>query len=366
MMKNNLLRAQSYLLKNNWFLNYLYAQLLIHLIFITTFTSNISGQYELAIQIKNNNLSNQIYWNESPVFFLISNLLNIENLNQYLIFIYVTTQLIILMIAINLKFLENYSYLFFISGWLLTISWWMGYSDIFSVLLTLLIYKNRYAEAAKDKFLIFLFCVLLAFNHYAIALFVIINLNLLFRKKPKDFIYLTSSGFVLGYLILKLYLSLIGFNGETRINFLTRPGILEEIISNNSGRLLEIILSGFLGIFIYFIFILYYEDSKKTNIYLITLLISLLASSLSLDASRTFSIIIIPLVLEIISYLKEKVFFNNKKKNIFILISLFSIFFSKNLHVWEGSIYRESPFIEYAYVYDGLIFFINNYLKPLI
>jgi len=355
-------------LKNNkyWLINYALCQFLIHIVYFTTFVSNIEGQYELAKQLKNNNLTNQIYWNESPVFFILFRFIGIETFNSYLLFIYLISQILILCICLKMNFFSNYSILFFLSGWVLTTSWWMGYPDLVSVLITVLIYKNKYYNKDKHLILIFVYSAFLAFNHYAIGFFVVINLILLNRKNQKSYALTLLSGLIFGYSLLQIYLNLINFNGESRLIFLTRSGLLGDMISQNSSNFIEIILSSFLGVLIFYFYISIYETSETNLRSIFSTIVTLAACSISLDASRTFSIICIPIILDTIYRLKKRDFFMEPLRNLYILFSLISVLVFKNFYVWEGTIYNQSPFRDYDFFYSQIVFYINTYLKPLL
>ena len=107
--------------------------------------------------------------------------LGIDNLDIYKILIYLITLGSLFLIVLNVQYLESYSTLFIFSGWLITSSWFLGYVDIVSVLLMVLISKNIVQD--NISFLrLGVYFLLLCLNHNAISVGVSI-IYLIFTKK---------------------------------------------------------------------------------------------------------------------------------------------------------------------------------------
>ena len=102
----------------------------------------LDNELSIVSQIKNSNLTSQNFFIESPTFTLIALGLGIESLDVYKLLIYAITLTCLLLIVLNVQYLGSYSTLFIFSGWLITCSWFLGYVDVLTVLIMVLISKN--------------------------------------------------------------------------------------------------------------------------------------------------------------------------------------------------------------------------------
>ena len=190
------------ILYDNLFVNILVTIFLTHIFYKISFINRIQGEFLLIEQIKSGSIDSTQFYVESPLFTLIGVLFDINNFDIYLLFVYLITLIFLFLITINLKFLENYSTLFLLTGWVVTVSWFMGHVDILSVLLILLITKITISKNNQELKLLF-FYTLLTINHNAIAFVCFFVLLILVEKEQRiRFIIFSFLGQVFGNLLI--------------------------------------------------------------------------------------------------------------------------------------------------------------------
>ena len=158
-------------INTNFLFNYLFIQVLVHIVYRVTFLDQVEEHFNISKNLFSETGSLTQFFIESPLLLILGNVLNIETLDRYLITTYLFAQIFILLICLELDFLGDYSSLFLISGWVVTISWFVGYVDILSVYILVLICK-RILLNNVDKTLSFFntypqsLCNLIVFDNY--------------------------------------------------------------------------------------------------------------------------------------------------------------------------------------------------------
>ena len=166
--------------KNNTLIDYLIAIFLSHIFYRITFIDSLDNELSIVGQIKNSALVSQNFFIESPTFTLIALGLGIESLDVYKLLIYAITLTCLLLIVLNVQYLGSYSTLFIFSGWLITCSWFLGYVDVLTVLIMVLIQKTSIKMTSFIK--ISLYFLFLSLNHNAISFAVSIIYLILANK----------------------------------------------------------------------------------------------------------------------------------------------------------------------------------------
>lgn len=347
-------------LKNKifWF-NLLVSEILIHIVYKITYLNNINDHFEISKSLFSSDSGITQFYLESPTFILINKLLGINSLDVFLILLYLILQFTLVLICYNIMFLNEYSTIFLFSGWLVTVSWFVGYVDIISVLLLVLITKLLLENNLSSYKLIFLFFIL-SFNHYAIALFSLITMSILAKKNQlKSFLIPSSLGFISGYLAIVFYLRLINFSGRSRLRFIFNDNVLNDSVNFISNNFLEFLWSGLLGSLFLLIYLSFFENWENTIKYYLVLSICIIATSLGLDTSRIFSILLVPLVLKIIfdfSSNRKAKEINNKLVIFFVVAS--SLFFQERFIY--GVVNLSSPNTESKNFYELIPQIVNS------
>lgn len=314
-------------LKNSYFNNYLLIVLLVHLKYGVVYIGGITGHFELGVSLINNEWSDlrNYYWSDSPLFNILQKILRIEKFENYVVFIYLLTMLILFFIAMKIYELGKLSTVFILSGWLISTSWVFGLVDALLVLLILhifidLITKNEFSTKS------FFFNSILVFNHFAIAIFINFLIFVLWKKNKFKKLIIILSSFVSGLVLNIFYKSIIGFNGETRLHYLLRPDTIPNLFENNPALLKYVLFSGFYG-FVPFLIYFLLTSSNSSKI-IIPFVVAIMGSSLAQDTSRIFSYLIIPVILIVIfelnDLLKEE---NFKYFNSLIIVSFLIVIF---------------------------------------
>jgi hypothetical protein len=254
---------------------------------------------------------------------------------------------------------KEYSTLFLLGGWLVTISWWIGFVENISVLLIVLYYKN-YLKGEYKRFYIYLF--LLCFNHFGIGIFsTLIFLIINNFKKKYQILYTIFASFI----VLRLYLNLfVNFQGRGRIRFIFNNNTLDSGTGFIANSLKEFYWSGFMGLFILFIFVLFISKYENILIYIASVLIGTIGAAITTDSTRIFSIIIVPLIVHLIIEFKNYNFYNLIYKKLVILFAVFS-----NLLIGEkfvhGEVWTSTPNIEMESVYNFFARLVNTLMKNI-
>ena len=161
-----------------------------------------------------------------------------------------------------------------------------------------------------------------------------------------------------------MFLTNINFQGRSRLRFIFNDCVLENAISLTSNNLMYLIISGSLGLTILFLVFSYFEKfTINRNIYM-SYFVALIGTSLSLDTSRIFSILIVPILIFILFRFDKVIKFEQKFKNLsYFLIAIFSVLIGEN-HVY-GNIYYDSPNSYEPNVYNLISNLVNNLMKNI-
>ena len=349
--------------KNNTVVDFLIAIFLSHIYYRITFIENLGVEFSLVNQIKNSNVTSQSFFVESPTFTLLALGLGIDNLDIYKLLIYFITLSSLFLIVLNAQYLESYSTLFILSGWLITSSWFLGYVDIVSVLLMVLISKN----IAQDNISFLrtgVYFLLLCLNHNAISVGVSI-IYLIFTKKRMMLkigsVVLASQ--LIGNILIQYYLNTISFAGRGRLRFVFNDNVIENATSFVGNNILVVLWSGFFGTLVIMVLISNVLAWSEVKIIIITLLIALFFTSIALDTSRVFSLLVVPISLHVLNLYKKEVSFKNKLAITYtITISLVVII---GVYYFHGSILTSSPMNEPETFYDFVPRIINSVMSNI-
>ena len=227
-------------------------------------------------------LTTKNYSADSPFYHIGAFLLNIDNFENYLIFISFLSFFVQFLIIYKISFLKNNSLLFISTGWVVTSAWYVGNTDILVVLLTLYLY-DAVNKDSFEWFKILLLTSLLTFSHYGLAFFVILSIGILLIDNRKKFLVpIFIFGYLLGRSIIQLYLNYFNFSGRSRLRFLFNDNVLNDTFNLTSTFFLKIIISGFLGIILVLFFVIYKNSVKDNFKIYISLASSIIATSISL------------------------------------------------------------------------------------
>jgi len=343
--------------------NFLVTQVLVHVIFGTSFTNTIFHEFEISKEVKNFDIFYSSYNVDTPVFHILGSIIGLEDFRYFAVMVFLVTNIVLYFICYNIAFLDENSVVFLFSGWLVTVSWFMGYVDVFTVLLTVLIFKSLFLKHSKKETIFY--AAFLTFNHYGIALFIIlIFLVLIFDTELKKFTKFLVFGYLSGRIILEIYLTIVNYNGRSRFRFVFNDNVLDQVFYLSSSNSLDLILSGFLGVLVYLIIYIYYSNSLSKSKIVVSLSIALIGCSLALDTSRVFSMLVLPLNLYLLKNFEKIVKFENLqlKKFLPFVAFIFMIFIDER-HLF-GSVFTESPNYENTIsIYSLVTEFVNNFMK---
>lgn len=356
--RNSMLRKISTLFKLEYknILLFTYTQILILFVYKNSYVNNFGDHYHLILDIFRRN--DVIYDGhpESPLFTIVGLIFSFQNFYIYGLLVYLITSLLIFQIFKNLNFLEeNLIYLLF-HGWIITISWWMGYVDIFTIFFSSVLIKlSKTNEVSLNK--IFIVSATMSFNHFGLGVIMISIVLLLFYKLSFKIISKSILGIVFGSILNSLYLIFIKYDFEdTRISYVQDSDIVKSNVLSTLNNFGFVINSGF---YIFSLIIVYLIVTKKININKIIifgLVIAVLGSSILYDTSRYFSILSFPILIKLIEINKDSLL-KIQYKEIFIL---FSIFWPPT-HIWEDRLYNISPFINDVSIFTLLTDIFNYF-----
>ena len=312
---------------DNFVVNLLTSIFLSHIFYKITFIDRIKLEFELINQLRSGSVISTQFYVESPIFTLLGVFFRIENFDVYLLFVYLISLFLLFLIVFNLKFLGNYSTLFLLTGWIVTISWFMGHVDVLSVLLILLISKLTLQKNVEPiKLSIFYF--LLTINHNAIA-FVsfFILLVLIEEKKRIRFLVYCLIGQVAGNVLISFYLNRINFSGRGRLRFVFNNNVILDSINFVSENIFIVIWSGFMGLLLLQIVFSVNNRWEINKKFIISIFICIFFTCIALDTSRIFSLAVIPISIYSIKSFKESSFIDENLSYfyIFAFISTLSI-----------------------------------------
>ena len=151
------------------------------------------------------------------------------------------------------------------------------------------------------------------------------------------------------------------------MRFVFNENVLDQVFYLSSSNSIDLILSGFLGVMLYLILFIYFseDDSKKIRI-TISFLFALIGSSLALDTSRVFSILVIPISLFVLYYFYKNVELNSQRIVRFLPYSSFIILLIIDERHLFGSVYNEYPNQENIIsIYSLVTEFVNNLMRNI-
>ncbi len=344
---------------------FLISQILIHIIFGTTFTNTILHEFEISQEIRNLEMPYSSYNVDTPIFHLLGSIFNINDFRFFAVLVFLVTNFAIYLICYHISFLKNNSTVFLFSGWLVTVSWFMGYVDVFTVLISILIFKNIFLKL--NLFKITVFSILLTFNHYGVALFLLLIFSILsFNTENRRIGINLFLGFVFGRVILQIYLNFINYNGRSRFRFLFNDNVLDQVFYLSSSNSMDLFISGFLGVIIYLTIFIYFANNEIKLKIILSLCIAFIGGSFALDTSRVFSMLTVPIIVFVLNYFKDSVKIENEKLSNFLpFVAFIFILVMDERHLF-GSIYMESPNYENTIsIYSIITEFMNNIMKNI-
>jgi len=347
--------------ESNLFIDFLIAIFLSHIYYKITFIDTIEREFSLINQIKVNNVTSSSFFVESPTNTLVSLIFGINDIDMFKIVVYMITILSLILIVLNIQFLERYSTLFLFGGWLSTVSWFIGYVDAVSVLLIVLICKFT-IQNENNYYKLSLLFLALSINHNAIAFAIFLIILFLTKEKNKYSIY-SIIGLLIGNLIIRFYLNFIGFSGRGRLRFVFNENVLQDSINFLSENLLVVFWSGFLGVSVMFFWISNFIKWSEVKLIYISLLICLFFTSLGLDTSRIFSILVVPVLIYLLNLInKEKLI--DIKTNVAYSLSVLSHFLIGVFYVY-GNVLTSSPMNNEETFYNFIARIVNSLMSNI-
>ncbi len=303
-MKSNLQK----IFYDNFVVNLLIAIFLSHIFYKVTFIDRVKGEFELIDQLKSGSVISTQFYVESPIFTMLGLVFRIDNFDVYLLFVYLFSLVLLFLIVFNLKFLGSYSTFFLLTGWVVTISWFMGHVDVLSVLLILLISKLTLENSVDQKKLV-IFYFLLTVNHNAIAFVCFfVLLVLIERIKRKSFLIYSLVGQVVGNILISFYLNRINFSGRGRLRFVFNDNVILDSINFVSENIFIVIWSGFMSLLILQIVFSITNGWDLNKKFIISTFICIFFTCIALDTSRIFSLAVIPISIYSISSFNKSLF----------------------------------------------------------
>lgn len=349
------------IIKTNFFVDSLVILFLSHIYYKITYVTWLEDDFNLIRQIRENNLTSTSFSVESPAYTLLGLFLKIDNIDNYKLLIYLITLFGFLLIIINTQFLGGYSTLFLFGGWLITCSWYLGYVDIISVLLITIISRNiieNNLHVVKN----IIYVALLTINHSAIAFAVIIILCLLANRKSLiKFIWSSTLALVIGNIILQIYLNYIGFSGRGRFRFIFNDNIIENSVIYLGNNLPIVLWSGFLGVSFSFLLlsnILQWFEIQKI---IIAIMVALFFTSISLDTSRIFSLLVVPILLTTLNSIQKEPSLKSRQSLVYTISIL--LFFIIGIKHFLGEVWTFSPWVNNETFYDLITRSVNSLMR---
>lgn len=340
--------------------NLLVIEIFSHILYKVSYDNFLLRDFEMNQRILNN-LPIDLYRTEleSPFNTLLIEILNITSPDGYKAIIYLIFQITLILICKNLTFLNKHSSIFLLGGWLVTISWWVGFVENLSVLLIILYFKN-YINCNHKRFYFYLF--LLGINHFGIALFSSIVFLILIKFDKLVQIITTLS---LSLIVLSLYKKyFLQFSGRGRFRFIFNQNTIDDGTNFVSNNIKEFYWSGFMGILLILFFIILISNYETNINYIGSIFVATIGAAITTDSSRNFSIIIVPLLLHLIVEFKKYRFDNIKFKS-YLLTSAFISNFIIGIHFVHGRVWKNSPNVETESIYNFFARMVNWLMKDI-
>ena len=121
-----------------FFTNLLIIEVVSHIFYKVSFENFLLRDFEINKKVYSESLDFYRTELESPFNTILVNLFQIKDPDVYTLVIYIIFQITLVFICKNLSFLGEYSTLFLFGGWLVTISWWIGFVENISTELHLI------------------------------------------------------------------------------------------------------------------------------------------------------------------------------------------------------------------------------------
>lgn len=342
-----------------FFINLLIIEVMSHIFYKVSFENFLLRDFEINKIVYKQKLEFYRTELESPFNTIIVNLFSINDPDVYTLLIYILFQISLVLICKNLSFLKEYSTLFIFGGWLVTVSWWVGFVENFSVLLIILYYKN-YLDKNYKKFYFYLF--LLGLNHFGIAIFSTLIFLLINNFKKFGSILITTAS---SFIVLRLYLHyIVNFGGRGRIRFIFNNNTLDWGTEFVSRSLNEFLWSGFMGLTFIFIFILFNSNYENILKYSSSILFATIGAAITTDSSRIFSIILVPLLIHLILEFMKSDFEKMSYQKIIVFFVIVSNLIIGERYV-HGEVWTSPPNQQMESVYNFIARIINTIMKDI-
>tara|TARA_B110000003_G_C16622676_1_gene523749 strand:+ start:219 stop:1295 length:1077 start_codon:yes stop_codon:yes gene_type:complete len=357
-MKSKLARVSTY---------FFLSQILANIVYGYTFVQNIVLKHSVINDIINDGTVNSKDFSiDSPLNYLIPAYLGIKNNEIFLLFLFFITNIFLFLICYKIAELGKHSYLFLFGGWLVPSVWFIGYGDMLTVALTLFFIHEVIKNDQKSKIKIFIFSLLLVVNHSALALGLLLSIFFLTKNERKfQFIKIVLPTYFIGYFINQQLKSNVGFDGRGRFRFLLNEGVVSNSLEIITKEFINIIYSGFLGFIILFIVTAIFSDSSMMKKTYIPILISIAFTSISLDTSRIFSVLLVPVLYVSMNEYDKLNFKNYWTQNIIPFGVIATNLIIGTQHVY-GYVREKSPFTEEPNVYDLIIKYMDSILSGVL
>lgn len=228
---------------------------------------------------------------------------------------------------------------------------WLGYADVFTILLGsgLVIYR-------KNLIIIFILGILFGLNHFEQGLVILLTLSIFYfltENKLEIFKYslIMLLGILLGYISLKLHFYIYNFNiSFDRVSYIDNAGFYKYFATLFSNFFAEIF--SYFNIFIFPLILMLNSLEKRnknvSNGFIIGVVIIFFITIFTVDHTRVFNMVVFPLLIAL--FLNEEVqkIINLKEKRFNLIITFVFLIgiFIPNYYIWQGKIYASSwPFI---------------------
>ena len=117
---------------------------------------------------------------------------------------------------------------------------------------------------------------------------------------------------LIGNLLINYYLNIIKFPGRGQFPFVFNDNVIENASSFVGSNLILVLWSGFLGTSLIFILIFNMLTWQEIRKILSSILIALFFTSIALDTSRVFSLLVVPIIIYSLNIFNNDINFINK------------------------------------------------------
>ena len=209
-----------------------------------------------------------------------------------------------------------------------------------------------------------LFFLLLCLNHNAISIGVCVTYLLLTKRESLfKLISIIITSQLLGNFLIQYYLEAINFSGRGRLRFVFNDNVIENAVNFVGSNFLIVLWSGFFGSILIMVLVFNTLPWMEVKKLLISLLIALFFTSIALDTSRIFSLLVVPIIIHTLNLYKNRVDFNKKLAITYtvslLLVTVVGVFF---IH---GSVLTSSPMNELENFYDFIPRIVNSVMSTI-